>query len=328
LKVELRTTTPGVDVDLHVRYEEVPRANGRVIADYSSESLTGNETITVTPASTPPLIAGDYFITLALHTTGVTATGTVSASYTMGPVGDLEIYNGAGYQKDFVSPGVIATIVAPRLAPNMTGCAVPEWSFGPLPYTLDGVSVTFGGLSAPIYSVCPGAGGASVTVQVPFELSSGITVPARITAPGYDETIQVELLVVSPGVFETTRMDGRLQAVLLRPDDTFVTAQNPARRGETIRVFVTGLGPLVPSVATNQPGGGEGDAMVLHPVIIGVNDAGVPVMYARYADNLVGVWEVAFEVPLNTLSGGDVNFAVAVNLNGLVFGNSSVIPIQ
>ena len=49
------------------------------MSDYSSQGPTGNEEITITRQSTPPLRAGSYFISIALFDTGVVARGTLAA---------------------------------------------------------------------------------------------------------------------------------------------------------------------------------------------------------------------------------------------------------
>ncbi len=83
LEVRVRTTTPGADVDLYVRAGEVPRvSSGAVLADYSSEGDAGDETIVITPQSTPPLRAGTYFIALGVFTQNVRVDGTVLATVT------------------------------------------------------------------------------------------------------------------------------------------------------------------------------------------------------------------------------------------------------
>jgi hypothetical protein len=71
------------DVDLYVRFGQVIEIQGgRPVADYLSESLTGYESITVTPASFPPLQEGSYFIAVGNFGPGAatfTVTATVSA---------------------------------------------------------------------------------------------------------------------------------------------------------------------------------------------------------------------------------------------------------
>ena len=69
-------------------------------------------------------------------------------------------------------------------------------------------------------------------------------------------------------------------------------------------------------------------AFVLNRVIIGLNNEGVDVAYAKYVANMIGVWEVAFDVPMRMPS-GNLPFVIAVILNGqLVFSNPSVFAVQ
>jgi len=211
----------------------------------------------------------------------------------------------------------------------MQGCTVPASVFGPLPLALADLTVQFGGASAPIFRVCNLKGQESVTVQVPFELSPGrVTVTLRRGASAGSAT--VELRPASPGLFETEMSDGRRRAVLLRPDNSFVSLANPALRGEVIRAYAVGLGLLVSPVGTNQPGSAALDNSTLYPVIVGVNAAGVRTVYAKYAVNLIGVYEIAFELPLDAPSGDNVGLVVAaqVSSTGAVFSNSSSIPVR
>ena len=76
----LESVDPDVDVDLYVRFgEDNTVQDRRVVADYASEGITGNERIVITPRSDPPLQAGTYFVSIALFDTGVVADGTLTA---------------------------------------------------------------------------------------------------------------------------------------------------------------------------------------------------------------------------------------------------------
>jgi hypothetical protein len=73
------------DVDLYVRFgQRITIQNGNIVADFISESTTGNETITITPASSPPLQAGTYYIAVGNFGPGA-ATFTVTATVTTDP---------------------------------------------------------------------------------------------------------------------------------------------------------------------------------------------------------------------------------------------------
>ena len=79
--VTLESDDPDVDVDLYVRYEEDNDVvGGRIVSDYASIGLTGNEEIVITGKSDPPLRAGTYFISIGLFDTGVVAEGTLTVT--------------------------------------------------------------------------------------------------------------------------------------------------------------------------------------------------------------------------------------------------------
>jgi hypothetical protein len=70
LTVRVNTATPGVDVDLFVRFNSAPAAAPALLTDYSGEGLSGNETIIATRTGWPPLRTGTYWIALAMITPG------------------------------------------------------------------------------------------------------------------------------------------------------------------------------------------------------------------------------------------------------------------
>jgi uncharacterized protein (TIGR03437 family) len=240
---------------------------------------------------------------------------------------NVTFVNGAGLQPG-ISPCGIATIRGTGLAPGIQGAVVPGY-FGPLPIQLANVTVQFGNSFAPIYNVANSGGQESVTVQVPCEVQPG-AVPVTIRVGGGSAQFTAQVQAVAPGLFETVMSDGRRRAVLVKPDGSFVSLENPARRGEVIRMYVTGIGPATPAVGTNSPGIPDTESMIadLGSIIVGVANNGVRVVSAKYARDLIGVYEVAFVVP-NDAPAGSQNLAIAVIQGGsAVFGNGSAIPIQ
>src|SRR5438477_11921722 len=80
--VQIISDDPTIDVDLFGRYgSDVELDDGNLIADYDSESVTGNETITITRQSSPPLRPGVYYFSLALYPTTRTASGRIVVSF-------------------------------------------------------------------------------------------------------------------------------------------------------------------------------------------------------------------------------------------------------
>jgi uncharacterized protein (TIGR03437 family) len=190
--------------------------------------------------------------------------------------------------------------------------------------------VTVNNVAAPIFSVGNVSGVSELTFQVPCETAVGNAVPITINVAGGSASITFPVVAASPGIFETVMSDGASRAVAIRPDGSFVSLQNPARTGETIRVYVTGLGPTAPAMVTGALPFAGTDSLALGQVIVGVNNGGTAVFTSRASPNLIGVYEVAFQVPTGS-TGNDVVLSVAVNVPGdsaTRFSNGSKLPIQ
>ncbi len=201
---------------------------------------TGKAQVTVTAGSTTGTV------TVTASTSGFNQ----SFSLTVIPPGPNltanSFFNAAGLKQGSLSPCSLATISASGLAPGVQGSLNPVSLFGQLPTTLGPDSVTFNGVQAPILRVSNSAGGEQVIVQVPCEVTPGSSIPVTVNVGGGTATVNVAIQSASPGIFETVMSDGVRRAVMVRPDGSFVSLENPARRGEIIRVYVTGLGPTVP----------------------------------------------------------------------------------
>ena len=247
-------------------------------------------------------------------------------------------FNGAGGQPGGVSPTAVLAIYGNGLAAGLQGCVEANQILGPLPILLARVTVLFTSPAyttyAPIYAVCNlGPGQEYVVLQTPGELQPGLTSVTVANASGSTTVNNVPVTVVSPGIFETVMSDGQKRAVVQHLDGNYVTVENPARGGERLRAFVTGLGRPISrtgvSIGSNQSGIPGDDASPQPSIVVGVGNVGVQVMSAIYAQYLIGVYAVTFEVPTSVVPGRDVAFAVAASINDqLVFGNPSKLVVQ
>jgi uncharacterized protein (TIGR03437 family) len=246
-----------------------------------------------------------------------------------GPVVSINSFrNAASGEFGAVTPGGLVTITGAGVAPGVTGVIYGSGLLGAWPTRLNGVEVQFGNTLAPIYRVANIDGTESVTVQVPFDTPVGTPVNVILRSGGGSTTVSgVPVVDYQPGLFETIDQNNRRYVVAVRPNGTYVTPENPARTGEIIRIYVTGLGQTTPSIIAGQTGSGQ---RVLAEIVVGLNDAGVRVVSSNYASNLVGIYEVSFEVPAVTQTGTTRPLAVvAVRPNGqFVYGNGTNIAIS
>lgn len=243
-------------------------------------------------------------------------------------------YNGLSYLKATdtqggISPCSIATVVAGGLAPGVSGVISPLY-WGPLPYQINRTTVTFNDRPAPIFSIVNQNGQESITVQVPCEIQAG-TANVTINVQGGSKTGTATVRAVSPGILENTDSDAKVRAVLVRADGSFVNpTTNPARRGDILRAYATGLGPTQPGLTTNSVPTPGTDATATANVVVGVNNSGARVISVKAAANLVGLYEIVFEVPQDTPA-QEVNFSVAVVPPGgaaTVYSKGSRIIVQ
>jgi uncharacterized protein (TIGR03437 family) len=246
-----------------------------------------------------------------------------------GPVFDPTSFRNVASNQVGVVPGGIIRILARGVATGINGVVQANFLMGPLPTRLRDVEVQFGSSLAPIFQLENINGQEAVVVQAPFDLVGPGTVPVTIRVGSGSTLVNgVQVLELQPGVFETVDQQNRRFAVLLRPNGTYVTPDNPARRGELIRGFFTGGGSMLDPRANTGQTGVPGQRLV-NQAIVGVNNAGVRVVSTSYAVGMIGVYEVIFEIPADAAIGSSLNYAIAVVAsNGQsVFSNSSLIAV-
>jgi uncharacterized protein (TIGR03437 family) len=196
---------------------------------------------------------------------------------------------------------------------------------GPLPLRLADVEVLFNNIAAPILAVWNMNNQEAVTVQVPYEVQPG-TASVTVRVSGSATTIDnVPVHQLSPGIFEAVDAQNRRYAIVQRPDGSFVTPENPAQRGENLRLFVTGLGQTNPAVGTNRAG--ADNARVNTTIIAGVNDAGATFVSARPSTTVVGLYEVVFQIPTDFATGAyrPVSLGVVAPNGQTIYSNGSLI---
>jgi len=132
-----------------------------------------------------------------------------------------------------VSPGSWVTIFGKNLAD--APLTPPSAS---LPTSLGGVSVTVGGLSAPLSYISPD----QVNAFIPFEtaIPTNTVVPLVLISAGGSNTYNIRLTRDAPAIF-TLNSAGTGRAVVFTPDLRDVTA---IASQDSIVFYATGLGPI------------------------------------------------------------------------------------
>jgi uncharacterized protein (TIGR03437 family) len=294
---------------------------------------SGRAQVTVTAGSTPgtstvTASAGNYTQTFTLTVSGPGPSLTASS-----------FVNAADLKGGSISPCSIATVMASGAAGGVQGLVnYSPLGLGAWPTTLSNETVTVNGVRAPILSLgTPSGGQQQVTFQVPCATPPGSN-SVTIAVGAGTGTTSVNVQPASPGVFQTQSqvlLGGSFPVdvplgVFVRPDGTFVSASNPARKGEIIVTYATGLGPTTQTVDSNAlpvPGSAVG---ITGTVIVGLANGGVPLSSIQLSPDLVGVYAVAFQVPTSIASGNQV-FSIGVTPVGsstTYYSAGCGIPVQ
>ena len=301
---------------------------GTLSATSVNTNSSGQASVTVTAGSS----AGTVTVTATYATFSVSFTLTVSPP---GPaITPSSFVNGAGfYGNDSIHSGLapcaVGTVIAAGLVPGLQG-VVTSPMFGPLSYQLSQVTITFGTSQAPLYSVSNVNGQQQVSFQVPCDVTPSTSVPVTVNANGGTKTVNVSMRSAAPGVFLFTDSDGLGHPVIVRPDGSYASAKNPVHRGETVRLYITGVGSVQPALATNTVPVNGTDSVAQSFVVVGINNAPMRVVTARRAPDLVGVDEITFQVDPNASVGNQFLYvAVYPNDNpSILVSNLAVVTVQ
>jgi len=176
-----------------------------------------------------------------------------------------------------------------------------------LPVSLASVFVSFidGAVSAPghIRFVSP----SQINVQIPWEFQGHSSVQMFVSMDYvYSNTYTLKLAQYSPGIFAVEDANA---------GSSVVTSANPAHRGDTLELYVNGLGPVGITPPSGEPTPATlplSYTSVLPTVTIG--GANAQVSFSGLAPGYVGLYQVNAVVPSNAPSG---NQPLVISIGGI-----------
>ena len=214
----------------------------------------------------------------------------------LNPTGVLNAASSAPFTSG-VSPGELITLVGTNIGPSKLQVAQSV----PFPTSLGNVQVMINNIAAPIYYVSSG----QVAAIVPYEVSAASVAQIQIVNNKSHSNVVSEFVnTTTPGIFSVPA-GGVGDAAALHSDYSLVSSSSPAQPGETIQVFVTGLGQVTPPIADGAAGPSS-PLSVTPPNTITASIAGqtANVTYAGLAPGLAGLYQVNLTIP-SGLSAGD-----------------------
>ncbi len=216
-----------------------------------------------------------------------------------------------------LSPGALVSVFGLGIAG--AGGSAPGGS--DLPTTLGGVSVTVGGIAAPLLAAVPSPNGDQVNLQMPFELDGQLSADVIFNVNGVLSPVQNVPIGVVPAAF-TTSQSGTGTAVLHTTDYTPVTPDNPAVAGEVLAIFANSLGPLTTPIADGALATTPDSTTGGVTVTIGGQSAAV--QYAGLAPGFAGLYQINVVMPA-VPSGAN---ALIIAVNGTPSSGAATIPAQ
>jgi uncharacterized protein (TIGR03437 family) len=183
----------------------------------------------------------------------------------------------------------------------------------PLPNRLANVQVTVNGRAAPLDYVGP----TQINLIIPFETIEPFATFQVTHNNVASNQVTVYTNLTAPGVFTIPSLDGTSYPAGVGPaavthlDYTVVTPDNPAVAGETLVLYLTGLGAVTPPVSDGAAGSSnpvsnsnEFDSITVDVLDQTGTDAVSPMVYfAGLAPGLAGVYQINFVVPSGLASG-------------------------
>lgn len=215
------------------------------------------------------------------------------------------VTNAASFQTG-VAPGGIITIFGSNL--GAAAGQIVTAPGAPWPPQVGGTSVTMNGTVAPAYRVLNLNGQEQLSVLAPFSLSGSNSVTVQVATPAGTNSVQVSVLGAQPGIFI---LDGASSGAT-HADGSIVAAASPAARGETVVLYLTGMGPV-----DNPPASGSAASLTtLSPTLIKpqvtIGGFDSVVVFSGLTPGFIGLYQINVTVPA-AVAGGLVDLTVLAN---------------
>jgi uncharacterized protein (TIGR03437 family) len=277
----------------------------------------GSATVTLVVSPNPgvPLSA-----TILIAGVSVTITQPVAAMPTI-----TAVVNAATFQNGPISPGEIVTLGGTGLGPpTPAGLALDHT--GKVATSVAGVQVLFSGTAAPLTYVSAN----QINCVVPYEVQ-GLLNPSVLVTYQSETSSAFPLTPAptAPALF-TANGSGSGPAAALNQDQSYNSPNNPASKGSTVVLYMTGEGQTAPAGVTGKVTTVSATPpLTPQPLLpVGVLIGGQPASASFYGEApgmVSGVMQLNVLVPANAPSG---NLPITVSVGGNNSQNGVTISVQ
>ncbi len=246
----------------------------------------------------------NYQVTLYVKAPSLSGTGVF-----LNPQGIVNAANNVPFTAG-VSPGEFISLYGTGMASQ----TVTAQSL-PFPATLGGVQVTITWVDsagktqsaqAPLYRVSP----TQISLVVPYSTpGDGSFLNFRVTNNGTASNVAtVYSGPTSPGIF-TFSQNGLGNGAILHADFSFVNGASPAKVGETVQIFLTGLGAVTPPVTAGAAGPVNPLSTTIVPDVY-VDGTFAKTVFSGLAPTLGGLYQLNVTIPTGITAGANVTIEI------------------
>jgi uncharacterized protein (TIGR03437 family) len=288
----------------------------------------------------PPTGAGSGTVTLAVfpNNTGAAQTATVllagisvkvtQAAATAAALPPIAaVTNAASYTSGTVSPGEIVTLWGAGIGSTIPAYATTDPSTGKLATTIGGVQVLFNGIAAPMIY----AGSNQISAVVPYEMAPAPNPAVWIKYSGETSTaFQLTSAATAPGLF-TQNASGSGPGSILNQDNSMNGPGNPAAKGSTVMVYLTGEGQTNPpgvtgAITTATLPAPQVTPEPVQPIQVFIGGVSAFYTYAGEAPGLAaGLMQLNVQIPPTAPSGA---LSIQVSIGGNVSQSGVTVSVQ
>jgi len=204
------------------------------------------------------------------------------------------IVNAADNQSGTLAPNTIGTIYGQNLAYGTQSLSQDEVQGGVLPTVFPGTGarIIIGSVLANLIYVSP----TQINFLVPPNLIPG-TVNLNVVVDSWaGPSIAIQIAAASPALFQLDAQN----AIATEADGTLITPASPARPGDIVILYATGLGYTAPPVVYSQIP--KMAALIVQSATFIVQFNGVPmdpggIIYAGIAPGFAGLYQINLVLP-------------------------------
>jgi uncharacterized protein (TIGR03437 family) len=222
------------------------------------------------------------------------------------------IVNAADNRRGPLAPNTLASLYGVLLSYVTASISPDDIVGGVLPTVLPGtgVHVIVSNLPAAIYYVSPD----QINFLVPAILLPGKSIVQVVLDGHSGPAVAITLAAASPALFQ---LDAQT-AVAVRPDGSVVTQQAPAKPGEIVLLYATGLGQTMPPVPYGElffQAAPLEELADFKLVLDGATAESGAVAYAGIAPGFAGLYQINVIVPKSTKANPEIQIGFGKELS-------------